>query len=116
MTLWDDTMITTGDKWRQIISRALEETKVAVLLISADFLASDFISTVELPALLQAAHSEGVVIVPIQVSASRFHKTQSLAQFQSVNSPSQPLNAVKKSKQEEVFVQVSEIVEQAFRA
>ena len=86
MTLWDDTMITTGDKWRQIISRALEETK------------------------------EGVVIVPIQVSASRFHKTQSLAQFQSVNSPSQPLNAVKKSKQEEVFVQVSEIVEQAFRA
>ncbi|HET6979025.1 MAG TPA: HEAT repeat domain-containing protein [Pyrinomonadaceae bacterium] len=116
ITLWDDTMIKSGEKWREVIRRALDETKVAVLLISADFLASDFINTVELPALLEAAASEGVLIIPVLVSPSRFELTESLVQFQSPNLPKQPLNALRKAKQEEVFVKVSEVVEQAFRS
>src|SRR4051794_7341380 len=52
---WDDTLIAAGQRWEQEIAEALQRTRVAVLMVSADFLASDFISRVELPRLLGAA-------------------------------------------------------------
>ncbi|HEX6649718.1 MAG TPA: TIR domain-containing protein, partial [Pyrinomonadaceae bacterium] len=109
---WDDTLIKPGENWREEIKSGLEQAKVAVLLISADFLASDFINSDELPALLTAAQAEGLVILPIVLSPSRFEKTK-LSQFQAVNGPSRPLNAMTRAKQEAVFVKVSQIIEEA---
>jgi len=116
ITHWDDTLINPGEKWREAIKSGLEEAKVAVLLISADFLASDFINSNELPPLLASAESEGVVIIPIVLSPSRFEKTTNLSVFQAVNAPSQPLNSMTKAKQEAVFVKVSQIIEDALRS
>jgi len=87
--------------------------KVAVLLVTADFLASDFIVDNELPPLLAAAAKDGLVIIPIIVSASRFANTEGLAQFQSVNPPSRPLSGMTKNEQEELLVKVSEAIEDA---
>jgi len=95
---------------REEIKNAIESAKVAVLLVSADFLASDFIATDELPSLLNAAQEDGATILPVIVSPSRFRHTQSLSQFQTVNNPSKPLTSMDKHKREEVFVQVSEHV------
>jgi hypothetical protein len=58
-----------------------------VLLISADFFASDFIDETELPPLLAAAEAKGVRILPVILSASRFARNKNLARFQAVNSP-----------------------------
>lgn len=116
ITAWDDTLIKPGQNWQEAIKCGLEEAKVAVVLVSADFLASDFINANELPPLLSAAADGGVVILPIVLSPSRFVETKSLSRFQSVNPPSQPLITLKKAKQEAVFLRVSQIIEDAFRA
>src|SRR5262245_66456163 len=58
--LWDDTRIQSGEQWQTSISNALNAACVAVLLISADFIASDFMAEEELPPLLAAAEQEGI--------------------------------------------------------
>src|SRR2546421_13084449 len=83
--VWDDNKITAGAQWREEIKRAIEYTKVAVLLISPSFLASKFIAENELPPLLHAAGKEGAIILPVIVRPSNFEDTE-LANFQAVNS------------------------------
>lgn len=111
--LWDDTKIRAGVVWRDDIAKAIDMAKVAVLLVTADFLASDFIADNELPPLLAAAAKDGLVIIPIIVSPSRFASIESLDQFQSVNPPSQPLIGMTRNDQEELLVRVSEAIEDA---
>ena len=43
---WDDSRLQAGDLWREEIKQALARAKVALLLVSSDFLASDFIDGV----------------------------------------------------------------------
>jgi TIR domain len=113
---WDDTLIKPGTNWREEIQRGLESAKAAILLVSADFLASDFINNNELPPLLASAKFNGVIILPIIVSPCRFAETKALSQFQAVNPPSQPLSTMTKAKQEAVFVEVTKAVEKAFES
>lgn len=81
------------------------------MLISADFLASDFIATDELPPLLKAAEEDGAVILPLILSHSRFLQTDILSQFQTVNNPSQPLIGLSKVMQEKLWLQLAEAIE-----
>ena len=107
---WDDTRIKPGVTWREEIKNAIAAAKVAVLLISADFLASDFIATDELPPLLAAAQQERVKILPVIVAPSLFTRTPSLAPFQTVNPPDQPLAGLQPVEQENLLVKVAEAI------
>ncbi|MFL6261190.1 MAG: toll/interleukin-1 receptor domain-containing protein [Thermoanaerobaculia bacterium] len=112
---WDDTSIDPGARWKLRIREAMSRAKVAVLLISADYLASDFVTSNELPPLLAAAETEGAIIIPVIISPCRFEKTEILSQFQSINPPSQPLIRMAKGRQEEIFVKVTEAIDKALR-
>src|SRR6478752_1167661 len=67
VTVWADTRLEGGDHWRDEIEAALHSAAVAILLISADFLASDFIAENELPTLLERARHNGTDIIPVIV-------------------------------------------------
>ena len=109
--MWDDTRIRPGAKWRNEIEKAIKRARVAVMLISADFLASEFIIDNELAPLLQAAASEGALILPVIISPCRFERTEGIRQFQAINSPDKPLIGLNRTKREEVFVKVADAVE-----
>ena len=113
LDIWDDRKIVAGSRWRDEIDLAIQTAKVAVLMISADFLASDFIINYELPTLLGAAQKDGAVIMPLIVSPSRFKLTQTISQFQAVNDPSKPLISLSKAAQEEILVKMTEDIVRA---
>ena len=110
---WDDGKIQPGTVWRDEIRSAIEKARVAVLLISADFLASDFVAADELPPLLAAAADRGTLILPLLISPCRFMKIPSLSRFQSINSPSQPLIGLARAESEAMFVKLADAIEDA---
>ncbi len=111
---WDDTHIRPGDDWKREIQNALDTAQVAVLLISADFFASDFIDETELPPLLAAAQAEGARILPVIISASRFKRVPELARFQAVNPPDRPLDEMPRAEQEKVLERLAHTIESIF--
>jgi TIR domain len=107
--IWDDTRIQPGKKWQQEIEMALQTTKVAILLISADFLASDFIRTIEMPTLLNAVEQEEASIFYIILRPCIVTDT-TLAQFQAVNALSEPLSKMRQGKREEIWSKVTRLI------
>lgn len=114
--VWSDNKIVPGMSWKQEIEEALNRASVAVLMISSDFLASDFILDEEIPTLLRNAEQDGLIVMPLILRPSRFARTSTLSSFQSVNPPSSPLSALKPHQREQVMLRVSELIEDAMPA
>jgi hypothetical protein len=89
--VWDDTKIKVGDKWREEIKESIDNAKIAILLISADFLASDFIYRNELPPLLESAKKNGTKIFSVILSPCRFYDYDTINQYHAINDPQKPL-------------------------
>lgn len=112
--IWSDIRIKPGEKWNKEIEKALEETKVAILLISADFLASDYINENELPNLIKANSVEGAVIVPIFLGPVNLNRFENITQYQGVNTPNTTLIDMDKNQQEKLFVKLSQTIESVY--
>jgi len=109
---WDDTKIGAGAEWRKEIETALAAASVAILLVSPNFLASDFIAEKELPPLLAAAQSEGLKIIWIPISYSSYEETE-IEKYQSAHSPNQPLASLDKAAQDQAWVSICKKIKAA---
>src|SRR5262245_39998537 len=113
---WDDKRIEPGKKWRNEIRRALMNAKVAILLVSDDFLASEFIRENELPPLLHAAKIGGTVILPVIVGPSAFSQIKGVSELQAVNDPKKPLKKLSGVQRDDVFNDLANRVVRALGA
>ena len=111
--LWVDTRLKPGDPWREELDRAVRQARVAVLLVSADFLASDFIVENELPPLLVRAKAEGARILPVILSACGFTRNSDLARLQAINDPARPLTSVSRGEREALWDRVAREIAQS---
>lgn len=112
LELWVDTKLHAGDLWRDQLASALDAASIAVLLVSADFLASDFIGDNELPPLLEKAKADGTRILPVVLSPCAFTRHPKLSAFQAVNHAI-PLGGLGYVEQEAVWDEVAQEVERA---
>jgi hypothetical protein len=108
VNLWDDTKIMSGMKWHNEIKKALSAAKVAILLVSTEFLASDFICTDEIPPLLKAAEKDGATILPLILKPCRFTNHAELSTYQTVNDPAKPLSKLKEHEQDDILVDLAD--------
>jgi len=107
-TIWDDSKIQVGDDWRVEINKAINSTKIAILMVSANFLSSEFINNEELPALLTAAKDDGAHIFPIIISHCMFSDIEAISKFQTINNPSQPLISLNDGDRDALFMKVTQ--------
>jgi adenylate cyclase len=114
VSFWDDTKIRSGDVWREEIKKALQAAKVAVLLVSPDFLDSDFIFKNELPPLLDAAKNRALRVLWVPVSYSSVDETE-ISKYQAAFSPSRPLKGLSDVEQDRVLVQLCKDIREAIQ-
>jgi hypothetical protein len=89
--LWDDTRIEPTQEWKDEIKTSLASAKVAVLLVSQHFMASDFIAKEELPPLLDAAAAGGTKIFWIYLTPCLYQST-GIGRYQAAHDISKPLS------------------------
>jgi hypothetical protein len=109
-TAWSDQQIKPGSQWFGEIKAALARAKAAVLLVTPDFLASDFIHENELTPLLREAETGGVTILWIHVRDSAYKKSP-LRNYQSLLDPIRPLARMRQER-DQAWVRIGEEIEE----
>jgi len=112
VTAWSDKQIAPGSKWFPEIEAALASTKVAVLLVTQHFLASDFIHEHEMGPLLKEAEKGNVSIIWVPVRASAYTET-SLKDYLSAGEPDKPLANMRKADRDKAWVRICEEIKKA---
>src|SRR6188508_2105989 len=83
LEVWSDQRISVGEQWRPELADAIERARVALLLVSPEFLASDYIMERELPALVE----RGVRLACVLVRASLWDEVEALERVQWTHDP-----------------------------
>jgi len=112
ITIWSDQQIEAGANWDEEIKSNLKSSRVAILLVSANFLASDYIMEKEVPFLLKRQKNGELIIYWIAISHSAY-KTTELANIQSANNPLKPLDELTKTERDKVLVEITEKIANA---
>jgi TIR domain len=72
---WHDRNITAGEEWKSAINANLESAEIILLLISADFLASDYCYDIEMKTALERHDRNEARVIPIILRSVDWHRS-----------------------------------------
>jgi len=107
VTAWSDKQIAPGSKWFDEIKGALAESSIVLMLVTPNFLASDFINEHELGPALEQAETGGLKILWVPVRFSAYTET-ALQKYQAVIPPDKPLAEMKGSERDKAWLRICE--------
>jgi len=113
LDVWSDKDIIPGQEWPAEIDNSLARAKVAVLLVSANFLNSEFIRDKELPRFLEPAQDKKITILPILISNCVWEETE-IGKFQSPFNPKRPLNSLVGHKRDTALSNIAREIKKAW--
>ena len=113
---WSDEKIMASDVWKDEISNALENVTIAILLVSPDFIASDFIANEELQPILNKANIEGTKILALILRPTPMLEESGILKYQAVNDPKKPLSGLQEADQEWVLVEMVNTIKKILTA
>lgn len=116
LQIWDTSEIQAGANWSAEIRERLDHADLAVILVSPDALASDFIVEVELPALILRQRAGEIVVIPVLIKPSPWTVLEGFAELQFANSPSRPLAELSSVDRDAAFAQIAERIGSLARA
>jgi len=105
--IWTDRDIAPGALWHDTIQDELDRAQVAILMVSPAFLASSYISSEELPTMLDAAAGDGLTIFWIPVRPSAYPQSP-IARFQAAHAPNKPLAGLRGAERDQALVDIGE--------
>ncbi len=114
MQRWDDSRIQPGDIWLDEIERALARAQVALLLVSPDFLASDFIRRQELPCLFEAAQNDGLEILWVPLLPCSWKRFRQIEQYQAVIPVNKTLAEMGEVERDRAMVAITDQIHDLF--
>jgi hypothetical protein len=101
-----DTDIQGGEEWGKKINNKMENASIAIVLISPGFLASDFISKKELPAISKRYKKGKLNIIPVLIDGE-IPKDKLLKGLQFINI-NDPLSTCTQEKKKEIMRSLTE--------
>lgn len=104
---WHDREIRAGREWAQEIDEHLNRASVIVLLVSSDFLASDYIFDVELKRALARHDANEARVIPIILRPCDWQSTP-LARLQAVPKDALPIS--KWADKDDAFYNVEQAI------
>lgn len=110
---WQDRRIEPGSEWFNSIQDAMNECQIALLLVSGDFLASEFIVGNELPELFQMRKTTGLRAVPIIVRECLWQSEPVLKDLQALPRDGKPIISFSKESgdRDHVWTDVAKAIE-----
>jgi 7-cyano-7-deazaguanine synthase in queuosine biosynthesis len=115
ISYWYDKKTKSGEEWKEEIRKHMSRAKVALLLVSQYFLASDFIHDEEMPELIKSAKDEGTLLLWLPISHCMWKLTP-IADFQSAvgTDPIHPLSGMTKTEKDLIYTNLSLEIKNAF--
>jgi hypothetical protein len=107
--LWDASQVMPGALKDEERARAIQSARVAVMLISSDFMAYDFMVQRELPKILYRAQMKGTVVLCLHVSPCNF-QGYGLEKFYPLNQADKPYTRMNRADREQLLAYTTHII------
>lgn len=107
LSIWSDSRIKPGSNWSKEILKAIDDAHLAILLVSADFLSSNFIMKVEVPRILNRYRDAELRVVPLLVEDCPWQDVNWLAELQMRPWDAVPLAAKRRAIRETELAKVA---------
>lgn len=89
--IWHDALIAPGENWKEEIKVHIQDAHVIILLISADFMASDYIDNIEISKSLDRSRKRETVIIPIIIRPTNYSSLE-ISKYQALPKDGKPVS------------------------
>jgi formylglycine-generating enzyme required for sulfatase activity len=111
VTTWHDCQIVAGSEWEEEINRRIRTADIILLLISSDFIASNYCYEKELPDILKRHEAREAYVIPVLLRPVAGWKQSPFAKLQIC--PSGGLPVTQWQNRDAAFVDVVDSIEEA---